>query len=76
MRNIPLDESQHRVVQYRRVSTKQDHTSHVQYEERVIVFDLRKHPAALADATRAYSEATRSSVCFFIDENERIAKEL
>jgi len=37
---------------------------------------MRKHPKALADATRVYVEATSSSVCFLIAENERMAKEL
>lgn len=42
----------------------------------MIVFDVRKHLAALADATKAYSEATSSSVRFLIAENECMAKEL
>jgi len=52
MHNISFDESQHRVVQSRRVSTSKDHTSPVQVEEQVIVTDVCKHPATLADATR------------------------
>ena len=42
----------------------------------MIVSDVHKHPTALADATRAYVEATSSSVRFLIAENERMAKEL
>ena len=42
----------------------------------MIVSDVRKHPAILADATTTYAEATRLSVCFLIVENERMAKEL
>ena len=42
----------------------------------MIVFDVFKHPVALADATRVYAEATSSSVRFLIYENERIAKGL
>jgi len=37
---------------------------------------MRKHPTALADATRAYAKATILSVRFLIAENERMAKEL
>ena len=70
MHNISFDESQHRVVQSHRVSTLDDHTSPAQFKERVIVSDVRKHPAALDDATRAYVEATSSSVRFLIAENE------
>ncbi len=40
------------------------------------MFYVRKHPPALADATKAYVEATSSSVCFLIAENEQMAKEL
>ena len=74
--NISFDESQHRVVQSRRVSTSDDHTSPTQVEERVIVSDMHRHLVALADATRVYVEATSSSVHFLIAENERMAKEL
>ena len=42
----------------------------------MIISDVHKHPAALADATRAYAKATSLSVRFFIVENERMAKEL
>ncbi len=52
------------------------HTSPVQFEERVIVSNMCKHPAALVDATKAYALATSSSVRFLIAENERMAKEL
>ena len=40
------------------------------------MIDVRKHLAALVDATRVYAEAARSSVCLLIDENERMAKKL
>ena len=33
MNNISFNESQHRVVKFHRVSTQEDHTSPVQYEE-------------------------------------------
>jgi len=58
------------------VSTPDDHTSSAQVEERVIVSDVHKHPAALDDATRVYAEATSSTVHFLIAENERMTKEL
>ena len=76
MHNISFGDSQHRVVQSHRVLTPDDHTSPVQVEERVILFDVQKHPAALANATRVYVEANSSSVHFLIVENERMAKEL
>ena len=41
-----------------------------------MVYDMWKHLAALADATRVYVEATNSSVHFLIAENEWMAKEL
>ena len=40
------------------------------------MFDVRKHPTALVDATKAYAEATSSSVRFLIAENKHMAKEL
>jgi len=40
------------------------------------MFDVRRHPTALADATKAYAKATKSSVRLLIDENECMAKEL
>ena len=58
------------------MSTPEDQTSPTQVEERVIVTDVHKHPPALADATRVYAEATSSSVCFLIAENEWMVKEL
>jgi len=59
-----------------RVPTSDVHVSPVQFEEKVIVFNVRRHPAALADATRAYAEATSSSVRFLKAKNEHMAKEL
>jgi len=70
MHNISCDESQQRVVQSRRVSTLDDHISHVQVEEQVIVSDVCKHLATLADATRVYAKSTSSSVHFLIAKNE------
>lgn len=70
MHTISFDESHHKVVQSRKVSALEDHTSPAQVEERVIVIDVRKHPATLANATRVYAEATSSSVRFLIAENE------
>lgn len=74
MNNILFDKSQHRVVQFHRVSTPEDYTSLVKYEERVIVSDVCKHPSALVDATRTNAEATSSSVLFLIAKNERMGR--
>lgn len=38
--------------------------------------DVRKHPVTLDDATKAYVEATSSSVRFLIAQNKHMAKEL
>lgn len=76
MHNISFDESQHRFVQSCTVSIVEDHTSPAQVEERVIVTDVRKHPAVVADVTRVYAKSTSSSVRFLIVENERMEKEL
>lgn len=76
MHNTLVDESQHRVVQSHRVSTPDDNTSPMQFEEQVIMSNVCKHLVALADATRAYVEAIRLSVHFLIVENELMAKEL
>lgn len=70
MHNISFDEAKHRVVQYHRVLTPDDNTSPTQFEERVIVSNVCKHPASLVDATRSYVEATSSIVRFLIVENE------
>lgn len=48
----------------------------MQFEERVIVSNMCKHPAELANGTRAYAEATSSSIWFLIENNECMAKEL
>lgn len=37
---------------------------------------MRRHPVALANATKAYAEATSSSVKLLIAENKRTTKEL
>lgn len=42
----------------------------------MITFDVCKHLATLADATRAYAEATKLSVQFLIAKNECMDKEL
>jgi len=76
MQNISFDELQRRVVKSCKVSTPDEHTSPVPFEERVIVFDMHKHPSVLANATRPYAEATSSSVRFLIPENEKMAKDL
>ena len=76
MHNISFDESHHRVVQCLRVLTPEDQTSPAQFEEQVIVTNMHKHPATLADATRVYVKDTSSSVRFLITENEKMAKEL
>ena len=76
MHNISFDESHHRVVQSQRVPTLEEKTSLVQFEEKVIVTAVHKHPVALANATRVYAKATSSSVHFLIAENERMKKEL
>ncbi len=76
MHNISFDESQYRLKQSCTVSTLDDKTSPMWFEEWVIVSDVRKHPYALVDATKAYAKATNSSVRFLIAENERMAKEL
>lgn len=76
MHNISLDESQHRVVQSCKASTLDGHTYPTHFEEWVIVYDVRKHLAALVDATKAYAEATSSSFHFLITENKRMAKAL
>jgi len=70
MHNISFDESHHRVVQSCRVSTLDDHTYTVQFEERVIVSDVRKYPVTLDNASKAYVEATSLSVRFLIAEND------
>lgn len=76
MHNKSFDESQYRVAQSCRVSNLDDHTPLMQFEEWVIMSNIRKHRVALADATRAYVEATISSVHFLIVENKWMAKEL
>jgi len=48
----------------------------MQFEERVIMSDVRRHPIALADTTKAYDEATILSVHFLIVENKWMANEL
>jgi len=58
------------------VSTPDDHTPPVQFEERVIMSDMHKHLAALVNATKAYVGATSSSVRFLIAKNEQMDKEL
>lgn len=76
MHNIYFDESQHRIVQLHRVPTLNVHVSLVEFEEQVIMSDVRRHLATLTDATKAYTEATSSSVRFLIAENQHMAKEI
>ena len=40
------------------------------------MFDVRKHPATLADAAKAYAKSTSWSMRFLIAENKHMAKEL
>ena len=63
-------------MQSSRVSAPEDQTYPLQVEKRVIVSDVRKQLAILADATRVYAEATSSSVHFLIAKNEQMEKEL
>jgi len=42
----------------------------------VIVTNVHKYPASLANATRVYVKATSSSVRFLIPKNEQMAKEI
>lgn len=76
MHNISFDKSKHKVFLLRRVPTPNVHLSLAQFEERVIVSDVRKNPTTLVDATKAYANATSLSVRFFITENELVDKEL
>lgn len=73
--NIPFDESQHWI----RAVMQSAHSICPCIscsQEQVIVFDVCKHLVALVDATKAYVEATNSSVRFLIAENGLMAKEL
>lgn len=74
--NISFDKLQHRVVQSCRVSTLDVHISPPHIKEQMIIYDVYNHPPTLVDATRAYSEATSSSVRFLIAKNEQMDKEL
>lgn len=76
MHNIPFDESQHRVVHSHRVPTLDVHVSFVQFEEWVIMSNVRKNPTTLANGTREYAKATSLSVRVLIAKDERMAKEL
>ena len=76
MHNISLEESQHRVVQSHRVPTPYVHVSPAYFEEQVIMPNVHRHLATLANGTKAYVKATSSSVRFLIAENEHMAKEL
>lgn len=68
--NISFDESHHRFLQSHKATTLDVHTSPTQFEEWVIIYDVCKRPTSLADATRAYVEATISGFCFLIAANE------
>jgi len=76
MHDNSFDESQDRFVHPNRVPTAKDQTSPAQVEKQVIVADVHKDPVALANATRVYAEAIKSSVRFLIVVNERMVKEL
>lgn len=75
MHNISFNKSHHRVVQSRRFSTLNDHTSLAQFEEWLVMSDVHKIQQH-SEATRAYPEATSSSVRFLIAENKQIVKEI
>lgn len=62
MHNTSFEESQHKVVQSRRVPTANVHVSLAQFEEQVIMFDVCKHPKTLVNATIAYVEAINLNV--------------
>jgi len=48
----------------------------MKFEERVIVSNVCKNRATLANVTKAYAKVTSSSVRFLITENKCMAKEL
>lgn len=54
--------------------TLDEHASPMHLEERVIVSDVQRHRAALADAKKAYAKNMSSSVRFLIVENEHTSK--
>ena len=71
---LSFDESQQRIVQARRKQLLNDHTSLVHIEERVIVSNAERNPAAMAKDSKAYVEATCSTINFLIVENDRMAE--
>lgn len=66
MYNLSFDQSRHRIIQAHRRQLLDDHTSPTHIEERVIVSDVRRHLAAMAEDSQAYTEATSSIVKFLI----------
>ena len=74
--NLSFDESQQRIVQAWRKKLSDDHASPAHMEKMVIVSYVRRHPVALADASKAYEEATSSTVKFLLAENARMEKDL
>lgn len=53
-----------------------DHASLEHMEERVMVSDVSKHPVTMANASKAYTESTSSSVKFLLAENDQLENEL
>lgn len=53
-----------------------DHTSPVHMKERVIVSDVRKHLASMANANKAYVEAMSSNVKFLLVGNDKMEKDI
>jgi len=74
--NLSFDESQQRIVQARRKWLLNGHASPAHMEERVIVLDVRRHLAAMANASKAHAKARSSTVKFLLAENDRMAKDL
>ena len=75
MYNLSFDESQRRIVQAQRNHFVDDHTSLAHTEERVIILDVRRHPASMAKASKAYAKATSSIIKFLIAENDQMVKD-
>ncbi len=72
--NITFDESQYNFIQACKAHISDEHASLAHFEEWVIVLDLRRQATTFANATKAYVEATSSSVKFMIAENQPMAK--
>jgi len=64
--NLSFDELQKRIVQVRRKHFLNDQASPAFLKERVIVSNIKKHMASLADATLAYGREMSSKVKFLL----------